>query len=175
MINFIDEVYLKENTPVANNVDVQRIDFLFQDSINILINRRLGRSFTYYLDSVQLTTVNPIEIYVIGLVRKCQAWYIAQNSIIVLANLNTNKGAQRQYGDYSQSSSQSDDNSMVMYCKGKLEEYLIELSDYLCENKENIPQFTDSTNADSTILKGCSCGNHNRRDNGLTFGRVSWR
>lgn len=92
MANFIDETYLKENTPVANNVDIQRIDFLFQDSINILINRRLGRSFTNYLDSVQNTTTDPIELEVIQLVKKCQAWYLAKNSIIVLANLNTNKG-----------------------------------------------------------------------------------
>lgn len=173
MANFIDETYLKENTPVANNVDIQRIDFLFQDSINILINRRLGRSFTDYLDSVQNTTTNPVELEVIQLVKKCQAWYLAKNSIIVLANLNTNKGAQRQYGDYSQSSSGQDDNTLVSYCSSKLEEYLAELGLFLCENKDSLTQFTDEANNDSLILKSCTCCRSGiDRDLGILLGKT---
>lgn len=176
MIYFITENYLKKFTPIGNNVDVSKIDYLVNDAFNLTIERLLGTHFANWLLDKHQDVINGSYTYssdeekLVDLVQRVMAWNVVHSGIEGLSDYLTNKGAQKQYGDYSNASSDNQVRFLSEKYFKRFQEYQDVLIDYLCENKTKFAEFSEEKNKDSLILKNCSCGGNDIRDIGLTIG-----
>ena len=80
MIYFVSEKYLKENTPLQNNVNVDRIDYLFEDVFLIWLKPLLGDYFADYLLSKHQDVITGDDTYtadeekLVDILQKSMAW-----------------------------------------------------------------------------------------------------
>jgi len=172
MIYFITEKYLKENTPIQNNVNVDRIDYLFEDVFLIWLKPLLGDYFAEYLLAKHQDVITGDDTYtadeekLVDILQKSMAWGVCFSAVDTLTNQVGNKGAQTQYGDYSQSSGSSERLGSIY--NSKFQDYKQLLIDFLNKNKEKYSNFTDKQN-NSILMSGCG-GNNDDRDIGLMIG-----
>ena len=177
MIYFITENYIKTNTPLQNNVDVSKIDYLFSDSYDLVISDLLGTYFGgYLLDKHQLViawtdTYTADEEKLIDKVQKTMAWHIAHSAVETLSDGITNKGAQKGYGDYSNASTDGQVRFLSEKYKKRFEAFQQQLINYLTNDKDLFPNFISDLNKSSLILRNCA-SNSDVRDLGMMFGRV---
>lgn len=171
MIYFITERYLKENTPIQNNVNVDRIDYLFEDVYLIWMKPILGDYFADYLLSKHQDVITGDDNYtddeekLVDILQKAMAWGVCFSAVDTLTNQIGNKGAQTQFGDYS-NSSQSSERLGSIY-NSKFQDYKQLLIDFLVKNREKFSKFTDKEN--NSILGGCG-NNNDDRDIGIMIG-----
>ena len=171
MIYFITERYLKQNTPIQNNVNVDRIDYLFEDVYLIWLKPILGDYFGDYLLEKHQDVITGDENYtgdeekLVDILQKAMAWGVCFSAVDTLTNQIGNKGAQTQFGDYS-NSSQSSERLGSIY-NSKFQDYKQLLIDFLVKNREKFSKFTDKEN--NSILGGCG-NNNDDRDIGIMIG-----
>lgn len=176
MIYFITEKYLKDFTPIGNNVDMSKIDYLINDSYNLVASRLLGSYFAKWLLDKHQTVVSGSGTYtapedeLVDKLQSVMAWHVVMSGIEGLSDNLTNKGAQKSYGDYSNSSSDTQVRFLSQKYSNKFEEYKDVLINFMCENKTEFPEFTSELNKSSLILKSCKCGGNDLRDLGLMIG-----
>lgn len=171
MIYFITEKYLKENTPIQNNVNVDRIDYLFEDVYLIWIKPILGDYFADYLLSKHQDVATGSDTYtadeekLVDILQKAMAWGVCFSAVDTLTNQIGNKGAQTQFGDYSNSSNSSERLGAIY--NSKFQDYKQLFIDFLVQNKAKFDKFTDEQN--NSILGDCG-NNNDDRDIGIMIG-----
>lgn len=171
MIYFITEKYLKENTPIANNVDMSKIDYLSRVAYDIVIVPLLGFHFAEWLLAkhqeviIGTYTYNSFEERLVDLIQNTIAWNVAYDAVYDLSSQLQNKGLLSQSGDYQNYAGDSQVKYMAQRYKDNVEAYKLRLNTYLCNNANEFNEFIIDTNTDSLIKEHCTkCCNGNLDD-----------
>ena len=101
-IYWITETYLKAQTVITKNVDVQMIMPLTQPASDLYVANVLGQEYyTYLLAAYNAQTLTAAEITLVDHIQPMMAWRSAEMALGVGAAAFTNKGAQVQTGEFS--------------------------------------------------------------------------
>ena len=152
MIYFVTEKYLKDNTPIADNVDVKRVTPFVEVASDMRIQPLLGEHFyndllTKYNDE----TLNSDEVTLVKKIQHAVSWYAASEAVFSVSRPLTNKGIQRQEGENSESVD-SDELAFGMdHYAQKGAHYIRRIKHFLRENADKFPEFTSDENKDSDL------------------------
>ncbi len=157
---FITETYIKENTILNQNVDVNDILPLVKNAADMWTRSTLGTYFyNIILDAYNQHTLTTDQVTLVEFMQPSIAWRATADAVIELSYQIKNKGIQIQTGDFSASPEYKAIMWMSEHYTQKAEFYENRLGIYLWENKELYPDFLNVLNKDS-ILKY-----RNNRDN----------
>lgn len=154
MIYFVTEKFLKDETPIGENVDIKKVLPFLKTAANMRLIPVLGRLFYKdLLDKYNAQTLNTDEVELVGHVKMVVAWYASYLATPALNKQVTNKGQQRQNGDYSTSvedqgevKAQDVDSSVGRF-------YLNELKNELKIKKGVFPVYESKENKDSFLFE----------------------
>ena len=152
MIYFITENYLKNNTPITNNVDVTDIMPYVATQARLRIKSILGAVFyedilTKYNDQ----TLSADETTLVEYIQPVIAWYSAEDAVFGLSYQLKNKGVQQQFGDYSNAVSKDEIAFNMDHYHQKAETFEQDLINWLIDNKALFPLFTSASNKNSIV------------------------
>jgi hypothetical protein len=163
MIYFITENYLKTQTPITANCDVNDIVPYIKTQSDLRIQPILG---TYFYNDIlakyNAQTLSANEEILVTYIQPIVAWRSAEDAVFGLSYQLKNKGLQLQNGDYSNSVSQQEVAFAQDHYGQKASFYEARLVNYLHTNKDLFANFTSVLNKDSDIRP-----THNP-DNGYT-------
>jgi hypothetical protein len=163
MIYFITENYLKTQTPITANCDVNDIVPYIKTQSDLRIQPILG---TYFYNDIlakyNAQTLSANEEILVTYIQPIVAWRSAEDAVFGLSYQLKNKGLQLQNGDYSNSVSQQEVAFAQDHYGQKASFYEARLVNYLHTNKDLFSNFTSVLNKDSDIRP-----THNP-DNGYT-------
>jgi len=180
MLYFITETYLKTNTPITANVDVNDVTPYIATQSALRIQPILGTTFyNYLLSAYNAQTLTPDEVDLVEFIQPVIAWRSAEDAVFGLTYQLKNKGLQTQSGDYSASVSRSEVAFGMEHYAQKAAFFEQRLIRWLLANKNLFPIFIGTTNMDTDLrpmFNHCSCINEynnvctgmcgNLRDNG---------
>lgn len=157
MIYFVTQTFLKDETPITNNVELTDIYPLVKTSADMWVRYAIGTYFyEYLLVKYNAQTLSQNEENLVAIMQYCIAWRTCSEAVLELSYQLKNKGIQTQSGDYSNSPETKAIMLMSKHYAQKADYYDIKLFEYLKENKDLYPQFIDKLNNDSSIKKTCS-------------------
>lgn len=158
MIYFVTENYLKNNTPITKNVDVNDVVPYIKPASDMRVQSICGTYFyEYLLTEYNAQTLSNDEELLVEKIQPVVAWRAAEQAAFGLSYQLKNKGIQVQFGDYSQNVSQSE-VAFVMDHYGQMAAfYEKRLISFLLENKDLYPNFTSALNKDSDIKPVNDC------------------
>jgi hypothetical protein len=163
MIYFITENYLKTQTPITANCDVNDIVPYIKTQSDLRIQPILGTYFyNDILSKYNAQTLSANEEILVTYIQPIVAWRSAEDAVFGLSYQLKNKGLQLQNGDYSNSVSQQEVAFAQDHYGQKASFYEARLVNYLHTNKDLFANFTSVLNKDSDIRP-----THNP-DNGYT-------
>lgn len=134
---FIDETYLKQNSPFSQNISVEDIYPFAKKAEDIYIQEAVGTSMYNYLKGVMLASpYNPSanDILVLDLVRSALVWYILHDALPFVWVKVRNIGLVKQSGDNMEAVSEGEMNRLQAECKTSGVFYMNRLISFLCEN-----------------------------------------
>lgn len=165
MIYFITESYLKNNTPITKNVDVNDVVPYIKPASDMRVQSILGTYFyEYLLGLYNAQNLSANEEVLVEKIQPVVAWRAAEQAAFGLSYQLKNKGIQSQSGDYSTNVSQSE-VAFVMDHYGQMAAfYEKRLSNYILDNKALFSQFTSVLNTDSDIkpVDDCTDNDYNQ-------------
>jgi hypothetical protein len=152
MIYFVTETYLKNNTPITNNVDVTDVMPYVATQARLRIKSILG---SYFYDDIltkyNAQTLDANETTLVEYIQPVIAWYSAEDAVFGLSYQLKNKGVQQQFGDYSNAVSKDEIAFNMDHYNQKAEIFEKDLIAWLLDNKTLFPNFTSTTNKDSIV------------------------
>jgi hypothetical protein len=152
MIYFITESYLKTQTPITANVDVNDVTPYIKTQSDMRVQPILGTYFyNYMLAGYNAQTLNNDEETLVTYIQPVVAWRSAEDAVFGLSYQLKNKGIQQQFGDYSNAVTQSEVAFSMEHYGQKASFYEARLFRYLKENKDLFPEFISELNKDSDI------------------------
>ncbi len=134
---FIDETYLKENSPFSQNISVEDIYPFAEIAEDIYIQEAIGTSLYNYLKGVVLnspTDPSANDELVLNLIRKALVWYILHDAMPFVWVKVRNIGLVKQSGDNMEAVSEAEMKGLQSECKTKAVFYINRLKSYLCAN-----------------------------------------
>jgi len=158
MTYFITNTYLKDNTPVGQNVDSNLIVPIIKTAADSYVRSILGTYFyNYLLTKFNAQTLSVLEITLVqDFIQMAVAWRACSDAVMTTSYQTTNKGIQTQSGDFSASPEYKAIMFMVHEYKSKGDFYDKRLENYLTNNGDLYPEFMNDLNDDSiTPKKGC--------------------
>jgi hypothetical protein len=160
MTYFITETYLKNNTPVTNNVAISDIISFVKTQSDMRIQPILGTYFyEYLLTEYNAQTLTADEETLVTYIQPVVAWRSCEDAVYGLTYQLKNKGIQVQSGEFSQSVAQKEAAFMADHYAQKAAFFEKRLKYYLVENKELFAEFTSTDNKDSDlapIISNCT-------------------
>lgn len=152
MIYFITETYLKSQTPITANVDVNDVTPFIRTQTEMRIQPILG---TYFYKDIlakyNAQTLNSDEEILVTYIQPVVAWRSAEDAVFGLSYQLKNKGLQTQFGDNSNSVSIQEVNFGQDHYAQKASFYEARLSNYLRDNRLLYPEFISDLNRDSDL------------------------
>lgn len=143
---FISETYLKDNTPLTQNVDVQDIYPFVKTAQDTYIKDKLGTALYDELITATIAqTYSASQLELLKLVRQALAWYACYDSLPFVAIKLRNKGVIKTAGDFATNADQSESKYLRQECRAKADYYLNRIEDYLCDNSSLFPNYLSST------------------------------
>jgi hypothetical protein len=168
MIYFITPIEIKNTTTIGGNVDEKLITPLIKVAVETYIRSCIGAFF--YNDLLNGFNTNTLsqdeEDLVNNYIAPCIAWRVAGDLVITTSLQVKNKGTMKQSGDYSQSADFSESGYLFGTMKKRAEVYETQLIEYLRENKDLFPAFTDPRNRSK--IK-CTNDGFGRFQGGISF------
>jgi len=157
-VYFVTENYLKNNTPITKNVDVNDVMPYVATQSDMRIQSILG---TYFYEDLlakyNAQTLNADETTLVEKIQPCIAWYSATDAVFGLSYQLKNKGVQVQFGDYSTNVSQSEIAFNMEHYQQKAHFYEKRLTNWLLDNKALFPEFISTDNKDSDLKPADDC------------------
>lgn len=102
MVQFITEYYIRNNTPLSQNLDVKDIVNNIDPASDMHIQPVLGTPlYNDLLIKYSAQTLNTIETELVSLIQPALAYWAADMSVPFINYQIKNKGAQTQNGDFS--------------------------------------------------------------------------
>jgi hypothetical protein len=152
MTYFITENYLKTQTPITANCDVNDIVPYIRTQSDLRVQPILGTYF--YNDMLQkynAQTLSPDEEILLSYIQPVIAWRSAEDAVFGLSYQLKNKGLQLQNGDYSNSVSLNEVTFAIDHYGQKASFYESRLVNYLHTERDLFPNFISVLNRDSDI------------------------
>lgn len=166
MIYFITENYLKTNTPITKNVDVNDVVPYIKPASDMRVQFLLGSYFYDYLLGVyNAQTASADETTLIEKIQPVVAWRAAEQAAFGLSYQLKNKGIQMQSGEYSQNVSQGEVAFVMEHYSQMAAFYEERVRKYLIDEKDLFPQFTSTLNKDSDIKPPNDCEDNSSYNN----------
>ena len=137
---FIDETYLKQNSPLSAQIDMAEIVPFVKTAEDIYITEAIGSSLSDYLkqavigDTTSSPPLSPQDIVVLDLIRNALVWYSTVDAIPFIWVKLRNVGLVKQSGDNMETLSETEMDRMVAECRTKAVWYINRLIAYLCAN-----------------------------------------
>jgi len=152
MIYFVTENYLKTQTPITANIDVNNIVPFIKTQSDMRIMPILGTYFyNYILTAYNAQTLTVDEEELVTYIQPAIAWRSAEDAAFGLSYQLKNKGIQTQNGDYSNNVNQSEVNFVQDHYAQKASFYESRLWKYLDTNRDLFANFISQLNRDSDI------------------------
>jgi hypothetical protein len=152
MIYFVTENYLKTQTPITANIDVNNIVPFIKTQSDMRIMPILGTYFyNYILTAYNDQTLTVDEEELVTYIQPAIAWRSAEDAAFGLSYQLKNKGIQTQNGDYSNNVNQSEVNFVQDHYAQKASFYESRLWKYLDTNRDLFANFISQLNRDSDI------------------------
>ena len=163
-ITLITERYIKENTPLSQNISAKDIINNIIPAQDLHVQPIMGTNFyNYLLTKYDNQTLSADEIILVEYIQPGLAYRSASMTLPFLNYQIKNKGVQTQNGD----NSESVGSGVVTYLKNELDNraefYETRLINYLCENKDLYPNYINDNNDD------IKPGNDKPYDGGFIF------
>lgn len=165
MIYFVTETFLKDKTPITQNVSAKDLSPFIEMTVKTYIQPILGYTFTKeLLVKFNDETLNTEETELVEFIQFVTAFYAVYDAIPSLTFRISNKGVQSQFGDYQNSEGVATvtylQNNMLKFAKvheSNLRAFLelnkAEFPTYLAEiNKEIAAPDQGVTKTDTTWL-----------------------
>jgi len=158
MIYFITENYLKTNTPITANVDVNDVTPYIATQAQLRVMPVLGTVFyNYLLTKYNNQTLNNDEETLVAYIQPVIAWRSAEDAVFGLTYQLKNKGLQTQFGDFSGSVTRSEVAFGMEHYAQKAAFFEQRLIKYLIANKGLYPEFTSDANKDTDLKPMITC------------------
>jgi hypothetical protein len=152
MIYFVTEAYLKQKTPITQNVSATDIMPFVEPAASAWIQNILGTYFfNHLLTGYNAQSLTPEEEALVGKIQPAIAWRAATDCVLGLTYQLKNKGLQKQNGDNSETVEQSEVTFVMRHYEQKAEFYESLVRRFLNMNKEDYPEFTSKLNRDSEL------------------------
>lgn len=160
MVYFVSTTYLKDATVVANNVDDKVLNPSIKSAADAYVRNIIGIFFyNILLNKFNNQTLNSDEILLVQeYIKPAVAWRTAAEVIVASSYQITNKGAQIQSGDYSNSPEYKAIMFKYHHASDRAAFYEDLLSKWLYENRNTYPDFMDNNNKDA-IARRCKPDN----------------
>lgn len=153
---FVTEEYLKDETPMGDNVDIKKVMPWVKSVLRTNIEPILGRYFLNKLiERYVNSTTTPEDDELIDMIKPALAWRAVAHSIISTTFKLKNKGLQKQFGDFSQSASFEEVTFNVDHYNQNSTLYEEMLLDFLCDNIDEYPEAMDKKNKKSKVYGKC--------------------
>ena len=161
MLYFITESYLKTNTPITANVDVNDVTPYIATQAALRVQPILGTTFyNYLLTQYNNQALLPDEVDLVEFIRPVIAWRSAEDAVFGLTYQLKNKGLQTQSGDFSASVSRSEVAFGMEHYAQKASFFEQRLIRWLLANRNLFPLFISTANQDTDLrpmFQNCSC------------------
>lgn len=154
-IYFVTEKYIKDETPIGENVDIKKVLPWIKTAALMRVRRVLGKDlFADLLTKYNAQTLSADEKDLVEQIQPVVAWYAASMSLPSLNSQPTNKGQQKQRGDYSENAgSEEEVKAQDTYTvTGRM--WLNDLIDFLKDNGSKYPLYPEN----------CGCGSVTKTD-----------
>lgn len=149
---FITEAYLKNNTAITKNVDVNDIVPFIKTQSDMRIQPILGTYFyDYLLTAYNAQTLTVDEETLVTYIQPIVAWRSAEDAVFGLSYQLKNKGVQVQFGEFSNNAQNNEINFMADHFAQKASFYEKRLKFYLHENRLLFAEFISTDNNDSDL------------------------
>ena len=160
---FITENYLKTQTPITANCDVNDIVPYIKTQSDLRVQPILGTYFyNDMLTKYNAQTLSPDEEILLTYIQPIVAWRSAEDAVFGLSYQLKNKGLQLQNGDYSNSVSQNEVAFAQDHYGQKASFYEARLVNYLHIERDLFPNFT------SVLIEIATSDQQETTDNGYT-------
>lgn len=146
---FIDETYLKDNSPLSGNVDIQELYPFVKTAEDIYIQEAIGT--TLYNDLKTKINANdtlsayPNELTLVKKIRDAVLWYTCYDALPFIAIKIRNIGVVNQSGDSLSNADRANTSYLRQELKDKGDFYLKRVQDYLCEYESLFPAYDIGT------------------------------
>jgi hypothetical protein len=161
MLYFITETYLKTNTPITANVDVNNVTPYLATQAALRIQPILGTTFyNDLLTKYNAQTLDPDEENLVAFIQPIIAWRAAEDAVFGLSLQLKNKGLQTQFGDNSSAVDRGTIAFSMEHYAQKAAFFEQRLIRFLLKNKALYPVFTSFTNQDTDLrpqIDNCHC------------------
>lgn len=147
MAFFISEKYLKDNSPLSGNIDIQELYPFAKTAEEIYIQEAIGtRLFDRLAASLEASPKNTTsdEVTLLKKIRSCLVWYTCYDALPFIATKIRNIGVVKQEGPDIKSAEDNSVINLAKKCKDKGDHYLRMLQMYLCENSSLFPEYSCS-------------------------------
>jgi hypothetical protein len=152
MIYFVTEAYLKQKTPITQNVSATDVMPFIEPSASSWMQSILG---TYFFNDLLVKynaqTLNGDETILVEKIKPAIAWRATVDCVLGLTYQLKNKGLQKQNGDNSESVDQTETTFVMRHYEQKAEFFEMMTRKYLKLNKDLFPEFTSNLNKDSEL------------------------
>lgn len=152
MIYFVTEAYLKQKTPITQNVSATDVMPFIEPSASSWMQSILGTYFfNDLLTKYNAQTLNGDETILVEKIKPAIAWRATVDCVLGLTYQLKNKGLQKQNGDNSESVDQTETTFVMRHYEQKAEFFEMITRKYLKLNKDLFPEFTSNLNRDSEL------------------------
>jgi hypothetical protein len=149
MIYFVTEAYLKQKTPITQNVSAIEVVKYIEPAACSWMQNILG---TYFFDDLltkyNAQTLSSDEQALVTKIQPAIAWRAAVDCVLGLTYQLKNKGLQQQNGDNSESVEQGTTAFVMRHYEQKAEFFESIARRYLDINKALFPNYTSKLNTD---------------------------
>lgn len=171
MIYFVTPKWIKENTPIADNVDDKSIVPLIKSTADMWVRAYIGTYFyNDLLTKYNAQTLNADEtVLVANYIKYIIGWRVCAEFAIDEAYKLTNKGPQTQSGDYSSNPEFKAITFVHHHYADMSSFYQNNITQYLIDNKNLFPEYISDLNKDSIIKKSDCSGDINTFNTNIIF------
>lgn len=153
---YVDEDYLKDYTPIGQNVDVNKVLPWVTQVINLRIEPILGAYFLGKITERYLAGAStPNDLVLIERMKPAIAWGAASEAILATSFKLKNKGLQKQFGDYSEAAEMNEINFIYEHYRSVAKNYELLMKRTVCDNAKKYPEASNAENKDGSVYKCC--------------------
>lgn len=157
MVYFVTEDYLKTETPITKNVDIQNVAPWVRPACETRLVPILGRHFfKYLLTKYNAQNLTPEEVELVKVIQPCVAWRAGAMAVYGTSRPLKNTGIQ-QLNSENSSGVNLEEVTFGMETYNQIAaEYQRTLKEYILDNREAFPEFMSEANKDASLRKACS-------------------
>jgi len=157
---FISETYLKDNSPLNRNIDMDELYPFAKTAEEIYIQEAIGTAlYDDLIAKIIANTLSANEIILCKKIRSALVWWTVYDSLPFIATKIRNIGVVEQNGDNLSNVDVSIQSRLEAKVKNKAMHYMKMLQGYLCENSNLFTEYCCANWNCSQLLPNTSTSN----------------